>query len=192
MTALSIFSAAFNNDVDAIEAAVRSGGANPNAVHPRSGLTPLQIACQANAADAVAALLRLDASPSLATTRLSRVDGRMFVDHAPLMYAQSLQVAQALVDAGADLEATNGEGWTPLVYAANNYCYDVFRYLVEKGASVAVRFHFDHREVSLFEFLRDKRAFLIKHSLCNVQTQANARASIEQLDKMERLLTDGD
>jgi len=185
--ASSIFDAAFKNDVTGIDAAVRAG-VDPNVAHPRSGLTPLQIACQGNASDAVRALLALGASASLATTRQSRVDGRSFVDHAPLMYAQSVPVATALLDAGAEIEAANGEGWTALVCAANAYRYDVFCCLLDRGASPAVRFRFDGREMSLLEFIRDKKAFLVQHALGNPKTESHARESIAQSEKMEQRL----
>jgi ankyrin repeat protein len=57
----------------------------------------------------------------------------------PLVFAAregDIESAQALLDAGADVDQTTEYGWTPLLTAVNNRNYQLARYLVERGADV--------------------------------------------------------
>ena len=46
-----------------------------------------------------------------------------------------LESAQALVEAGADVNLTTGGGWTPLLTAINNRNYRIAAYLLDRGAN---------------------------------------------------------
>jgi|SRR5579859_3295672 len=62
----------------------------------------------------------------------------------PLHWAASsddVEVAQALIDGGADLEAANGSIGTPLGNAVGYGCWHVARLLVARGAQVNVLWH---------------------------------------------------
>ena len=59
----------------------------------------------------------------------------------PLMVAardESAEAVQALIDAGADLEARTEDGWTPLMYAAErSQSSDVVQTLLNAGADAS-------------------------------------------------------
>jgi len=54
------------------------------------------------------------------------------------LFYQETAAAFLLVEAGADLNAKGGKGWTPLHYAAR-YHQDLFPYLLERGADPTAR-----------------------------------------------------
>src|SRR5690348_13609810 len=84
-----IFKAAWGNDVETLRRAL-GAGADPNKPHTRSGTLLLQVACQGNAVEAIRVLLAAGAKADAVFTRTSRVDGRVFVNHTPLMYVESV------------------------------------------------------------------------------------------------------
>ena len=154
------FKAAWNNDVATLRRALAEG-ADPNRQHARAGTLPLQLACQANAIEAIQALLEAGAKADITFTRASRVDnGRVFANHTPLMYAESVPAAKLLIDAGARLESADGLGWTALVKAANAGNTELVRYLIDRGANLDVRPLLEGRPVTLLEFLDSSIDFL--------------------------------
>lgn len=148
-----IFDAAYKNDFERISRLINQG-LDPNDQHVRAGTLPLQVACQADALDAIHALLEGGADPRKCFTRKSRVDGRIFERHVPLMYATSVEAARILIDAGAHLDDADGRGWTPLVYAAHAGNVQLFDFYVERGARLDVLFDYDGRRVSLLEMIK--------------------------------------
>ena len=54
-------------------------------------------------------------------------------------YSGSLGVSKMLVEAGADIEATNSNGWTPLLLAAKKGETRIIRFLLDVGANAAVK-----------------------------------------------------
>src|SRR5262245_59975626 len=133
-----LFECAYENDVDGLHRAL-AAGAVANDAPPRAGTLPLQLACQGNAIAAVKALLDSGATAAAVLTRAPRVDGRIFANHSPLMYAESVEAAKLLLDAGADLEVADERGWTALVCAAHAGNLALVRYLLERGASASVQ-----------------------------------------------------
>ncbi|MBV8949903.1 MAG: ankyrin repeat domain-containing protein, partial [Actinobacteria bacterium] len=71
-------------------------------------------------------------------------DGRSPGDETPLHWAASsddVDVAEALIDAGADIEAPDGSIGTPLDNAIGYCCWNVARLLVARGAKVDKLWH---------------------------------------------------
>jgi 26S proteasome non-ATPase regulatory subunit 10 len=83
-------------------------------------------------AEHVASLLKSDAS--LAQAKDANADQRTALHHAAS--SGSLESAQALVAAGADVEAKDGMGFTPLITAVAGGKVQVVRELVGSGADV--------------------------------------------------------
>jgi len=88
----------------------------------------------ANGPEIVSILIGYGADPNVA------VEGRWHAE-TPLHWAASsddVEVARALIDGGADIEATGASlgGGTPLDDAVGYGCWQVARLLVERGASV--------------------------------------------------------
>lgn len=104
------FTAAFNGNVDALEAILKSG-ADVNAALNEHGETPLWWACARCHADAVRMLLKVGVDPNCAN-----VDGT-----TPLMAAASVigcgEIISALLDAGAEINRADKRGKTALDYA---------------------------------------------------------------------------
>jgi uncharacterized protein len=72
-----------------------------------------------------------------------RIAGQRY-EETPLHWAASsddVEVASALIDGGADIEATNGSIGTPLGNAIGYACWDVARLLVARGARVNTLWH---------------------------------------------------
>jgi ankyrin repeat protein len=155
-----IFSASYSGDTKAIENAV-ANGVNPNAQHPRAGTVPLQLACQGNAVESVKVLLRLGADPNLRFTWKSRVDGRVMSAQTALMYATSVEIASQLVAAGGDLNARDGEGNSPLVWAIYRGNSDLFRWYLERGADRTIQLQIKGNSVNLLEFIAGRREAVI-------------------------------
>jgi uncharacterized protein len=73
----------------------------------------------------------------------ARNPGKRFAE-TPLHWAASsddVEVASALIEGGADLEATDGSIGTPLGNAVGYACWDVARLLVARGARVDALWH---------------------------------------------------
>ncbi|WP_081974632.1 ankyrin repeat domain-containing protein [Novilysobacter arseniciresistens] len=54
--------------------------------------------------------------------------------HKPLHFAKTPEIAQALIDAGADVEARNTYGLTPMHWLARNGRHDTLQVLIDNGA----------------------------------------------------------
>jgi ankyrin repeat protein len=96
-----------------------------------------------NGPQVVQLLINASADPNaLTTSRGSETAGPG--DETPLHYAASsddTDVAEALIDGGADIEAPNGSIGTPLANAVGYGCWHVARLLVARGARVDKAWH---------------------------------------------------
>lgn len=129
-------------------------GANPNAREAWHQQTALMWAAAENQAQVVAALLRAGADvnarskvwpgqpprprgseTSFQAAHSNFPKGGFSVVHFAAQYGAA-EVAALLADAGANLEATEPDGVTPLMMAVINGHYDVAAVLVRKGANV--------------------------------------------------------
>lgn len=124
-------------DVAGLEALISDDPDLVSAPLDSAGRTPLHIATDwpgyfPNGPQIVQSLLAAGADPNARTTVPAAPE-------TPLHWAAStddLEVAAALIDGGADLDAAGGSIGTPLANAVGYGCWHVARLLVERGATV--------------------------------------------------------
>ena len=122
-------------------------GANPNARENTLGETALMWAAAEDHPGAVRALIEHGADPNARSTKLDYAKDRFGLEGVmtilprgnwtALMYAArqgSLDAAQALAEAGADVNLTDPDGTTALVFAISNGHFDTAAMLAEHGA----------------------------------------------------------
>jgi len=153
----ALMMAARTGNTDAIRVLVE-GGANVNAKESWGGTTPLMWAVSENHPDAVKALISAGADVSMRSNYVAAANGRGFEGRTPvsnrtdgkpeefasgwltpLMLAAReghVDVARALLDAGADINAVAGDGKTALAVAIFNGNYDFASLLVDRKADV--------------------------------------------------------
>ena len=129
-----------DSGAEAIPELVRKG-ADLSYCDPDTGRTALYAATIRDCARVVEALLQNGANPNQRFTYRSPVDGRIEVDHVALHYAHSAGVVSALIKAGADVNAADIAGTTPLMRAAFHGHIAVVRELLLAGASPLARQH---------------------------------------------------
>jgi ankyrin repeat protein len=135
----SLFEAVlWDSGAEAIPELVRKG-ANLDYADPNTGRTALYAATVANRVRAVTALLQHGANPDQRFTYRSPVDGRMEVNRVALHYASSADTASALIRAGADVNAADANGLSPLMCAAFHGHIPVVKALLSAGALSAAR-----------------------------------------------------
>jgi ankyrin repeat protein len=155
----TLFELAFRNDAVGLESAITSG-ADPNSHHPESGHTPLKVACVAGSEAAVQKLIDCGADPNNRFTWRSRVDDRVLSGRTALMYANDVDIARRLIDAGADVNASDTLGWTPLAIAAESGNARLVEYLVAAGADRNPSIRVDQKSISLLELINGRVAFV--------------------------------
>jgi ankyrin repeat protein len=114
-------------------------GADLGYCDPSTGRTALYAATIASRLRVVEALLHHGAPPNQRFTYRSPVDGRLEAERVALHYASSADVAVALIGAGADVNAVDATGTTPLMCAAFHGHPTVVRALLAAGASPLAR-----------------------------------------------------
>jgi ankyrin repeat protein len=135
----SLFEAAlWDSGAAAITELVRKG-ADLSYCDPNTGRTALFAATMSDRARIVEALLQNGADPNQRFTYRSPVDGRIEADRVALHYAHSADTAAALIRAGADVNATDATGTTPLMRAAFHGHTAIVRALLAAGASPLAR-----------------------------------------------------
>jgi uncharacterized protein len=163
----SLMTAAKVGDVDSVKVLV-DRGAKVDAADPAFQQTALMVAVRENHPDVVRLLVQRGANVNAKTRTgetpgwilpnsvpgfghgvgivrggLPERGSRYFIPGGltPLLYAARdgrLEVAGILVDAGADLKATDPNGITPLLMAISNNQIATARYLIDKGAEINV------------------------------------------------------
>ncbi len=131
-TALHI--AAQSNSSGAIEA-LEKAGADLEARY--FGMTPLFYSSERGHKEATKTLLRLGADVHAKSRNLS--PGRTVMHGAAL--DSNSEIIRILLEAGANLEARNDDGDTPLIYVARNGMgqYEMIRILINFGANIEAR-----------------------------------------------------
>lgn len=130
---VAIFQAVGHADLSRLTALLDSG-ADPNAVYPLVGNTPLYNACFRDRVDAVQLLLDRGADPNKRLTYCSPVEGRIEKDVVVLMFARSAPVGAALLAAGADPNVQDALGRTPLMRAVLGGTIALVELLIASGA----------------------------------------------------------
>ncbi len=134
-----LFRAAAAEDGTKIIEDCARAGLNLNIVDPQSGITPLYQAVVLDRRRNVAELLNRGAYPEFRFTFSSRVDkGHIERDRTALFYAKSAETANLLLDAGANPNAIDAKGLTPLVNAILRGRADVVRVLIERHADASI------------------------------------------------------
>lgn len=120
-----IHSVSFTGDLAMLKLLLKAG-AEVNDVSG-GGSWPLQDVCQSGNATAVAYLLQVGANPNLTSTGETALFAAVSSD--------SLECVRLLLDAGADLNATDSDGWTCLFHLRSER---VAHYLLEHGADPGI------------------------------------------------------
>ena len=141
-----LMTAARSGNTDVVKILL-DGGADPNARETTNQETALMWAAAENHSAVVKALAAKKADLNARSATLTYKQDRFGLEGVvtilprgswtPLMYAAregSLEGAQALVEAGADLNLTDPDGTTALIIAIINSHYDTAAMLVNKGA----------------------------------------------------------
>ena len=123
-----------DSGAEAVPELVRQG-ADLSYCDPSTGRTALYAATIANRPRAVEALLQHGANPNQRFCYRSPVDGSVEADRVALHYAHSSEVAAALIQAGADVNAADVTATTPLMRAAFHGHTAVVRALLAAGAA---------------------------------------------------------
>ena len=140
---LAIFAAAIFGDAVEIEKLLAGDRSLVNAVSP-DGWFPLHLAAHFGHADAVLALLNKGAKVDATSTNAMR----NMALHAAAA-GRAPKVAKLLLDAGADVNARQSGGWTPLHSVAQSGDVEFARILTEAGADVGVRAENQQRPLDL-------------------------------------------
>jgi len=140
---LAIFAAAIFGDAEEIERLLAGNRSLVNAVSP-DGWFPLHLAAHFGHADAARSLLNKGAQVNACSTNALK---NMALHAAAAGRSQA--VAKLLLDAGADVNARQHGGWTPLHSVAQNGDVEFARVLTDAGADVNVRADNQQRPLDL-------------------------------------------
>ena len=124
----------WNCGAEAVPELVRKG-ADLSYCDPNTGRTALYAATIADRVKTIEALLQHGASPNQRFTYRSPVDGGIAADRIALHYVVSAEAAAAHIRAGADVNAVDAKGTTPLMCAAFHGHKDVVKTLLAAAAS---------------------------------------------------------
>lgn len=119
---------------EAVPELVRKG-ADLSYCDPNTGKTALYAATISQRVKTIEALFRHGARPNQRFTYHSPVDGRIEADRIALHYVSSAETAAAHIRAGADVNAADAKGTTPLMCAAFHGHIDVVKALLAANAS---------------------------------------------------------
>lgn len=128
-TDLDIFEAAAAGDAERIRVLLAADPTAANATAP-DGFSPLGLAAFFKREDAVRALLEHGADPSRASANAMKVTPL----HSAVADGGNSAIAKMLITAGADVNAAQRHGWTPLHGAAASGDAEIVRLLLARGA----------------------------------------------------------
>lgn len=147
---VDIFKAAFSNNVSLVKKAIAEGE-DINFAYPASGCTALYMATVSSSLETVVELLSAGAVPDQRLDLISRTSNVVHRQQTALMHAETVGVMEALIAAGADVNAIDANGWSPLIWGIHQICYPVVSALLERGASTSLKFFYQGREMTLQE-----------------------------------------
>lgn len=162
---IPFFQAAAGDDLEVLREFL-DAGEDPNSVAIGRGFTPLYNACfgGAFAPDksfaAVRLLLERGADPNKRFEYDSPIDGRLDRGLTALMVAPTADIAEALLDAGAEVNVADEHGVTPLMRAAGSGRVDVVKLLLSSHADAEVKSG-DGRSAA--DFARSKLEFFTEN-----------------------------
>lgn len=160
-------------------------GAMVNVVEQWQGQTPLMYAAAYDRGEVAALLIEAGADINARTPRNELPERlpavRYFVEIpvaglTPVMFAArhgALSALRALIEAGADLDATTPEGFSPIVIALDNLHFDAAEMLVEAGA--------DPNGGGLFAVVEARNRV---NYVGDIQVPTGAESSLELLELM--------
>jgi ankyrin repeat protein len=132
MSSNEAFKAAYENNVAELKKEVDKG-ISINCVHPSGKSSLLQAACESDAIQVLQYLLELGADPNQRISKISRIDGRVILNNGvALMYAQSVEAAELLIEYGANIEIKDGDGNSVIEWAKEFENQDLVQYYLEK------------------------------------------------------------
>ncbi len=131
---MDIFEAAATGRQDRLEQLLHNDPAKLNS-YSVDGWTPLHLAVFFGRVNTTHVLLAQGAD----LNAVSHTEERVTPLHSALANPHNAALAQVLIDAGADISATQLQGYTPLHYAAANGLESVARRLLERGADRSIR-----------------------------------------------------
>ena len=131
---LDIFEAAATGTQDRVEQLLHKDPSILNC-YSADGWTPLHLAVFFGRINIVHLLLNRGAEINVP----SKNDQRVTPLHSALANPHNAAVAQLLIDRGADLNARQSEGYTPLHYAAANGLEQIVRSLIAKSVDVSAK-----------------------------------------------------
>lgn len=129
-----LFAAAYVGHADVVTALLEGGADVNGPIDSDSLLTALVIASQFGHTEVVNVLLAAGADPNILVQ-----DFFAALHFSTLTPGESSEaIATSLLDAGANIDAQGGQGWTPLVISSFFGNLGVTGILVERGANVSV------------------------------------------------------
>ena len=131
--AMLIFTTVAKGDVSTL-GSLLAQGMDPNWTDPNSGHSALSLACMTNNIPSIKTLLDAGADVNLRLTQRSVFDGTEQMEATAVLFARSAEAVELLFAAGADVNATNKSGLTPLIFAAGMGNSEVVAALLDAGA----------------------------------------------------------
>ncbi len=179
----ALMAAAWNKEHPDVCGVLLDAGASVHAKN-KGGTTPLMFAALNSTADVCRLLIQAGA----------KVDEKDNYDTTALMLAtrnkEHPDVCGVLLDAGASVHARNKNGWSPLMYAADNSTADVCLLLIQAGADVNAKKDDDQTALSFAVFRGDddKVDMLIKnHADVRVLVPLGGKRRVSLLDLAKTL-----
>jgi ankyrin repeat protein len=141
---------------------IRTGALDPDAVHARGGHTLLQAACESNSLGAIQLLLDQGADPNLKFTKRDVDDRPIQRDSTALSYVKSREAAEVLLVHGADINARDSEGFTPLARASLRRDCALVEYFIRAGADLTSKQCVNGKMLSVRELVEHEASFYEK------------------------------